>query len=196
MAREDPMKRLARRTALVVLIWLTAASTLVAGLPHFDCVCPDGHRKSLCLGFAVGETGCCCGGACCSSQGPEDAVAVEPESGGSCCCHGGQGNREDTPPRSAPRPARPCGAIPYQADHGLQLTSPSCVRTVVPADEAAPPAVDHSGPGFPAVQPFALPAPHPALAVSSPALSWNGSWRLSHAPPPSDLVITFLHLVI
>ena len=54
------------RTALTGLVWLTAAMTLVAGLPHFDCRCPSGQVKPFCLATASKKTGCCCGGACCT----------------------------------------------------------------------------------------------------------------------------------
>src|SRR5262245_2641030 len=57
-------------------ILLTAIMTLVAGLPHFSCVCPDGNVKPFCFGTSSAKSGCCCNGACCSSS---EGVA-------SCCC--------------------------------------------------------------------------------------------------------------
>jgi hypothetical protein len=39
-------------------VWLTAAMTLVAGFPHFECRCPAGQFKPFCLGFCSATHGC------------------------------------------------------------------------------------------------------------------------------------------
>src|SRR5262245_55188664 len=84
------MKRVSR-IALVGLGWLTALMTLVAGIPHFRCQCPDGGVKPFCLAFgSTHPSGCCCGGACCSAQGQECCCRARPASLGepdepSCC---------------------------------------------------------------------------------------------------------------
>src|SRR6516165_5475830 len=90
-----------RRTALVTLVWLTAASTLLAGLPHFDCLCPNGQRGSFCLGTATGANWCCCGGSCCVT---DQGGCCPPTSGDNkgepqqapTCCERHEG--EDAPP--------------------------------------------------------------------------------------------------
>jgi hypothetical protein len=56
-------------------IWLTALMTLVAGVPHFACRCPDGQVKPFCMGTPSSKSRCCCRGTCCS-----------PIEGGTCCC--------------------------------------------------------------------------------------------------------------
>jgi hypothetical protein len=61
--------------AWTAYIWLTALMTLVAGMPHFACRCPDGQVKSFCMGTPSAKSGCCCRGTCCSSL-----------DGGTCCC--------------------------------------------------------------------------------------------------------------
>src|SRR5262245_45091412 len=48
----------------IVVVWLTAGSTLVAGVPHFDCVCPNGSRRPCCAEFSRSsgdnnKNGCC-----------------------------------------------------------------------------------------------------------------------------------------
>ena len=62
-------------------VWLTAFTTLFATSPHFECVCPDGSRKPICLSLILGESACCCKEACCQ---PEPSLDVEPSGG---CCH-------------------------------------------------------------------------------------------------------------
>src|SRR5262245_26246874 len=103
-----------RRLTLVALIWLTAASTLLAGLPHFECLCPNGQRGSYCLGTATNKTGCCCGGSCCLTKqggccapisGDKDG---EPQQAPTCC---EQQDGEDTPPGEG-EPQRPCCRVP------------------------------------------------------------------------------------
>ncbi len=198
------MKRFARRTALVALVWLTAASTLFAGLPHFNCLCPSGERKSRCLGVTTKDTGCCCGGSCCAARaenGPS-AVPVQAEGGSCCCCrHEGQGTRRDNPERTGEEPTnggrREAQPVGETAGVVLQLTPARCVRTVAHSDDAALALSGKTGAkGSPALDPFALPTAHPALASSFPTAPGRDSWRLAHAPPPTDLVITLLHLVI
>jgi hypothetical protein len=64
-------------------ICLTAFMTLVAGMPHFHCVCPNGHIKPFCLSF-FSQTACCCAGSCCAVPGAADEE--RPAKQTSCCC--------------------------------------------------------------------------------------------------------------
>src|SRR5262249_51747992 len=70
----DRMDRL-RKAVRILAVWMTAGMIILAGIPHLDCVCPNGHHKPFCLGAPEGR--CCCGGACCSASG----------GGEGCCCH-------------------------------------------------------------------------------------------------------------
>lgn len=63
------------KIATIGQVWLTAIMVPVAGLPHFDCRCPNGQVKHFCIGMAAKASGCCCGSACCSSS-----------AAGKCCC--------------------------------------------------------------------------------------------------------------
>lgn len=66
-------------------IWATAFSTLLAGLPHLQCRCPDGRIKPFCLSFVIPST--CCGRSCCA--GPTDSQAERSSQESTkkpCCC--------------------------------------------------------------------------------------------------------------
>src|SRR5438552_2837856 len=78
-----------RRTSLILLVWLTAAMTLVAGVPHFTCWCPDGRIKPVCLDLPCSNSPCCCGGACCTKA---DSGKVDPSEPPRSCC--GQHSRQ------------------------------------------------------------------------------------------------------
>jgi hypothetical protein len=70
------------RTFRVACAWLLAFLTPASGLPHRQCVCPDGGVKWFCLRPAD-DTGCCCGSACCVAGG---AAADAPPPAAPCCC--------------------------------------------------------------------------------------------------------------
>lgn len=67
-----------RRLFLVCLVWLTAVTTLVAGLPQVQCRCPDGRIKAFCLSSLVGKN--CCHDDHCCAMAPDDEPAT------TCCC--------------------------------------------------------------------------------------------------------------
>src|SRR5579859_7925150 len=72
-----------RRTGQAFVIALTALTTLAAGFPRLDCICPNGNIKQFCMGSAT-NSDCCCSGSCCDSAdivNPNVAPAVK-----SCCC--------------------------------------------------------------------------------------------------------------
>jgi hypothetical protein len=191
-----------RRTALVALVWLTAASTLVAGLPHFDCICPNGRRKPVCFNITDKKTGCCCGGSCCppNGQAKEGTVQGKGRGGCCCCCRGGQDARPDgsepTRNKTGAAPRHEGQSVKGTADDALQLARTRCVRTLAHSDEMTPALNKAGAKGSASLEPLALPAAHSTLAPSPAAVPPRDSWLLSHAPPPTDLVITLLHLVI
>ncbi|HEY7153128.1 MAG TPA: hypothetical protein VH575_04115 [Gemmataceae bacterium] len=76
-------------------ICLTAFTTLIAGTPHFHCICPDGHVKPFCLSF-FSRTPCCCAGSCCASA---PAAGNHPRKQTSCCCHAAQRQAEERGPQ-------------------------------------------------------------------------------------------------
>jgi hypothetical protein len=128
-------------------IWLTALMTLVAGVPHFACRCPDGRVKPFCMGTPSAKSGCCCRGTCCS-----------PSEGGTCCCGtrsripGPEVGRSNCTKTLAPSVlltvghgkttlANPLtvGALPAQAVSVLSLTTMVGARPAWQAHQIAPP---------------------------------------------------------
>jgi hypothetical protein len=172
-----------RRTSLSALVLLTATTTLVAGTPHFACRCPNGNIKPFCLGFNTTSAdpeaaNCCCHGRCCSPRGEQ----VQ-------CCQGGSNRRSVASccGSHAVRPAR------FDPKTRSQVSGACCVRTLVqpqsvsyhrttvPADET----------GGQLIALDALQARLPmSIAFHSPA------WGEHQRPPPTDLVVTLLHLLI
>src|SRR6516164_8009702 len=82
-----------RAITSIMGVWATAISTLFAGIPHFDCRCPNGHIKPFCLALLIGKTGCCCEGSCCASSPREDGKGLGTHASPSlaatkktCCC--------------------------------------------------------------------------------------------------------------
>src|SRR5437763_1077342 len=60
-----------RHTFCAGLVWLTAVATLTAGLPHFQCRCPDGRSKAVCDARPeAAGSGCSCCRAAAASQAP------------------------------------------------------------------------------------------------------------------------------
>lgn len=173
------------RTALTGLVWLTAAMTLVAGLPHFDCRCPSGQVKPFCLATASKKTGCCCGGACCAGA-----------SGGGYCCNSPGSSPErhgHKPPCCAQEKAPPGGNQPFDGPHLDHCGG--CVKTlaaspVLTADTHRKPLADDRSAGT-AMSVCAVVTCCPACGVQE-HLS-----RLDRPPaPPPDLVTLLQRLVI
>src|SRR4051812_37058194 len=75
------------RTVSVGLVWLTAATTLACGLPHVDCVCPNGQYKPFCLGVTASLTGCCCSTSP-SETSADSSSKAQPKP--FSCCHEGR----------------------------------------------------------------------------------------------------------
>src|SRR5262249_55000414 len=103
------------KAAGVGLTYLTAIMTLFAGLPRFECRCPDGHIKLFCLGSALPDTGkSCCRG--------HDAVGSGRVKQRSCCGHGIRGPRPEVPPGRHHLQAAGCRKVLVPAE-GLAFSS-------------------------------------------------------------------------
>ncbi|MHB1424310.1 MAG: hypothetical protein ACYC3I_14140 [Gemmataceae bacterium] len=81
-------------------IWLTAMMTLIAGIPHFVCRCPNGNVKPFCLALLSAKTACCRDGSCCSASPADDETGLvthvspsTPVAKKTCCCR--NADRED-----------------------------------------------------------------------------------------------------
>jgi hypothetical protein len=199
------MKRFARRTALVTLIWLTAASTLLAGIPSFECVCPGRSRESSPSKVkAKGTGGGCDGGGCCccASEPQSDPTRTSPERGGKhgCCPQEGPQPLPDSPKPTRGGPAKdPSGQPGHQSDKAAvapELKQPRCAKTLAPSggDDVAVAKTDSAG--LPAPELLAPAAASQVIAPAPYASPCQLPWLPSHVPPPTDLVITLQHFLI
>jgi hypothetical protein len=172
------------RIVWAVQVWLTAVTTLIAGIPHFDCRCPDGHVKPLCLAVTAEASGCCCGGSCCSapatdshSRGPAQAGRARKKS---CCA----------------RPQHD-GLTSAPGNDGGALSGTGCVRTGQRSDAAA--LAPNTAAGRPDVTaratPFALTPVVPTSALPRAAFAAARGAAHSLSPPP-DLLSLLQHLLI
>lgn len=164
-----------RRVVQPGVVWLTALMTLVTGLPHFDCLCPDGHHKPFCFGFCFQSTGCCVSGCCVRSEkSSPKADATE-----TCCsCH------------CKPKPSH------TQPVPQAQLESQGCRKTFVQADFAIITTARRA-----AGDTSTLVAPVPAfdsVVIGLDPFDLNGrlTWQRCSIPPPTDLVVHLKHLLI
>ena len=173
--------RLLRQCLRGALVWMTAASVLLAGFPHYQCRCPDGSLKLFCLGWALGKD-CCCSGGGCPAPAPQGsdrtacAAPAEPAKK-SCCCHH----------RHAPNDQGP--------DTHTRVTSSGCQKTVTPAEFVAAPAAPKVVPHSVAAAAFLLPPQHP-LPLPSSGVGGRPCIGDGDRAPPTDLIITLQHLVI
>ena len=67
---------------VTVTVWLTAVSTLLAGLPRFTCGCSQSSSKAQSSGVPSQQAGCGCCGACCSGK---SAAVLGQNAKYSCC---------------------------------------------------------------------------------------------------------------
>jgi hypothetical protein len=189
------MSTLIRRTALVALVWLTAASTLLAGLPQLECLCPSGQCTTSPQGPAPREGGrCCCGSCCAAGQGGE-----KPPKRMSCC------SQNDTEQQTKPASPESKAAAGRRADSAGQgkpgpeqarLQRPGCTAQLVQPEaftsaSANPDADGSLGPVLAAALPVCLCPP-----VSPGAAAGRTCWLAYCIPPPTDLVIALQHFLI
>ncbi len=173
-----------RKTTLVATVWLTAAMTVVAGVPQFDCMCRNGQMKQACPGSRSLNTNCCCGGACCSGA----------NSGSHSCCARTKGSAE--PKRSS------CCARHHESRQTFASATPSfgtdsscCTKTPVAPEAIAVSqckSVVHDDMAAPL---WILPAV--TLVPLSPiTTSRQTSWQTNLLAPPTNLVTLLQRLVI
>ena len=149
---------------------LAALMTVLAGAPHFDCLCPDGSLKSFCFGSGSNASECCCGA--CSPAAPCGSCGPQHSDRPACCRHGGTPTHE-----------------------GPAVEAPGCVKTLPPAQDLgqAPTKVTTNHARLVAAVatgPFALPPLQPALAhAQTPG-------TLPSPAPPTDLLALLQRFLI
>jgi hypothetical protein len=165
-------------------IWLTALMTLVAGMPHFACRCPDGNVKPVCMGTLSAKSGCCCSGTCCSSFegdtcccGAQSRIAADQvQTGFQCCQHQDRQTKES-------RGNRP------EVGHN------SCTKTLAPSVLLT---VSHGKTTI--AKPLTDGALLPAQAVTVLSLTTmvgaRSAWQAHQIAPPTDLVTALQRFLI
>src|SRR5438552_17897173 len=104
-----------RYVAVTGHVWLTAIMTLVAGLPHWQCLCPNGNTKSACLEITSSAQACCCNGGCCGKQcGSAGQASFANQTETHSCCRQSTvaaSQKPDAQPKMQPaRRSRPLAA--------------------------------------------------------------------------------------
>lgn len=185
-----------KQIALCLFVHLMAASTLVAGMPLFLCICPNGAVKPFCFAStseqrcccrsdscSVSKTSCCCEGHCCSAKSArnskdssEGSPVPKPESVPRCCSC--SANHLNDPPENVSASPKPC-----------------CTKLVVSAPSWTSPKKPVENVGS-LLHPSALEAP----VVSNCVIETTFRWRIDlmpHPPPiPLDRIITFQRFLI
>jgi hypothetical protein len=168
------------------LACLAALLTPLAGTPHVDCLCPNGHVKLFCFNITSPKSGCCCRGMCCPRT----------QSGKSCC------SRPKAPRAAQPDKKATCCGI-HQTRPGEQRPGGGangaerrcCTKTLAAAEsllatpKRAAACDDQRASGDLPVAPPLVRAP----AAGSVVVVFG----LTHSPgPPADLVTLHRRLVI
>jgi hypothetical protein len=166
-----------RQSLLIALVALTSASTLLAGIPRLECVCPAEEQASdsnqLSSGKSKTGADCCCAGC----------------PGKRCCCTNGRarpdtGNKHLLVRRTKGRQVAPAGD---------KVQAPVCGRTLVRSIPAVLSAVNKTTQTDESLSVVVSVLPAKA------ARSWSVSEfpLISHPPGCSpDLVIILQHFLI
>jgi hypothetical protein len=172
-------------------IWITAAMTLIAGVPFADCICPDGTHKPFCSGRSAKETSCC--GSPGTAQPPTAKSCCAAKKPGCCVPNAGQ----TAPPKAPEECSNPRRQRPSQ-DHGRdgQFEAKGCSRVLAPSrSPIVTPAQPMGRDSFAATASVLFPTLGESFsAPTAPACSL--AWQPYRQPPPTDFVITLQRLVI
>jgi hypothetical protein len=153
--------------------------TVVAGVPHFTCHCPDGRVKPVCLGSTTAEKAvCCCDGACCGKKA-ESACCKKSDSdsqtAAGCCGHHGE------PAPNATAKTEPA------------LTASCCTRTLVQPEVATARHPERLVVKDVSLGAFLVLQPAP---VCDPPTGPCGYRHEHQRPPPTDLLTALQRLLI
>lgn len=168
---------LLRRLAWAGFLWLTAISTVVAGMPHFVCHCPNGKTHKL-LAFSTCKMGGCC---CAASVGREKDMSARPA------------------PQSQPKKRSCCSDTEERAAKtetgGESARCPNCLQSVEQADAQALPVTEDVPGDADSVMTLAW---HEATFASFlvSAETTASRWEPYRIPPPLDLITVLQRLTI
>jgi hypothetical protein len=196
------------------LVWSAALMTPLAGFPFFECRCPNGQIKPVCLGAPSKTTGCCCGGGCCSpdsgggNKAEDSAPSAKTEEKPSAnegekpsCCQGhtpqvaqatqSHGSVEGTNPFPSSTSTKRAGT------HGQVVSASCCQRTLLAEAEFVAVTPGKAGAKENPTAGVDVAAPETACIPFLPIppvcrLAWDGH----QLAPPTDLVIRLQHFVI
>lgn len=181
------MRRL-RRIAVVLMVWATAASTLLGSVPHVVCRCPNGKTKLFCVSLTSAKSGksCCCGSSCCDKKASDGCCCKAKPTKKSCCV---KENAEETDSGSKGTPVKE-----HLSKHGAaggNCCQKTLVKTKVPVQNRSEVKVADCG----CTSLILLANTAPGFAVA-PAAPPKSEWRVDWSPPPPDLVTSLQRLTI
>ena len=189
-----------RKTAMILLVWVTSASTLLAGIPRLECGCPGGKVQSGGPGPSAKERTCCCGKSCPTKasanwSGPSEGQAQKKTS----CCGGmaeqqGQGQPGDKG-TSSKGSQKERTQTPGKSGKQLLAGTNGCQKTLVQPEQQSLSRAETNDRQALATGLFFSSASAPAFFLTGPALVRN-SWEVFLLPPPTDLVTLLQRLTI
>jgi hypothetical protein len=157
---------------------MTAVAVLLAGLPRLDCICLSSPRQGPVAGVASPLKSCC-----------------STSSTKACCCTPSRSLSADYLPQANGCCGMPARHVEGSPRHHEQSGDGGCQKTLTPSDLLAADS-PHPSAGDGVASALNSP-PHCLALVPSPSTAFADLLaRQTHAPPPSDLVIALLRLVI
>lgn len=163
-------------TLTKLLATLAAVMTVTAGLPSFQCRCPDGRVKLLCHGGTSSPAGCCC-----SAESSASSAA-------SCCSAKKAGVRRAGAVKTRSCCARSHGESQRQTgDDGHRLGVKGCC--CVKAATAAPAVYSVEHTGGPTDQPADVPAFRETAAAPPHVTSAAAALRCGPRADGPDLAV-------
>ena len=171
-----------RKMILTVVLGMTAMSTLIAGMPHSVCRCPNGQIKLFCLSSLF--SGQCCNGSCCSRETV-------------------RGNCSQVGERSSelPQTSLTCCHCRHQpaagtTGQGIQPSSGGCQKTMVAGQSVCErPTKSIANENMTSGKILFI--SHISTAFTSQATMHHALARYRcGSPPPTDLIVLHQHFVI
>jgi hypothetical protein len=171
--------------------------TLLDGVSHVECRCPNGQFKLFCFGSSSESNGCCCGssgssGSCCCG-GTDSAPSSKPKKQKSCCQSEVPSQVEESCPR--PRECRNTTSSKLASGHA-QVQGEGCQKKLVKAESVVVTPTEFASRNHLCAE-MSLSTPQSFLDLCLPIQRFcQLSWQSHQIPPPTDLVIALQHFLI